>query len=97
MNMGITDFIPVSYTHLDVYKRQVLLCLPPMIILGVFKFFFVRHIRWAAGVVALIDVVIFQTQLFYYESIWLVLFFLVIQLAITGLLSVRLYKKYYQK
>ena len=44
-----------------------------------------------------IDVVIFQTQLFYYESIWLVLFFLVIQLAITGLLSVRLYKKYYQK
>ena len=45
----------------------------------------------------MIDVVIFQTQLFYYESIWLVLFFLVIQLAITGLLSVRLYKKYYQK
>ena len=72
--------------------NAVLLCLPPMIILGVFKFFFVRHIRWAAGVVALIDVVIFQTQLFYY-----VLFFLVIQLAITGLLSVRLYKKYYQK
>ena len=69
--------------------NAVLLCLPPMIILGVFKFFFVRHIRWAAGVVALIDVVIFQTQL--------VLFFLVIQLAITGLLSVRLYKKYYQK
>ena len=54
--------------------NAVLLCLPPMIILGVFKFFFVRHIRWAAGVVALIDVVIFQTQLFYYESIWLVLF-----------------------
>ena len=48
--------------------NAVLLCLPPMIILGVFKFFFVRHIRWAAGVVALIDVVIFQTQLFYYES-----------------------------
>ena len=44
--------------------NAVLLCLPPMIILGVFKFFFVRHIRWAAGVVALIDVVIFQTQLF---------------------------------
>ena len=77
--------------------NAVLLCLPPMIIRGVFKFFFVRHIRWAAGVVALIDVVIFQTQLFYYESIWLVLFFLAIQLAITGLLSVRLYKKYYQK
>ena len=76
--------------------NAVLLCLPPMIILGVFKFFFVRHIRWAAGVVALIDVVIFQTQLFYYESIWLVLFFLVIQLAITGLLSVWLYKKYCQ-
>ena len=79
------------------YKDIDSQCGPALIILGVFKFFFVRHIRWAAGVVALIDVVIFQTQLFYYESIWLVLFFLVIQLAITGLLSVRLYKKYYQK
>lgn len=77
--------------------NAILLCLPPIIVLGVFKFFFVRHIRWAAGVVVLIDVAVFQTQLFYYESIWLALFFLVIQLAITGLLSVRLYKKYCQK
>ena len=74
----------------------VLLCLPPIIVLGVFKFFFVRHIRWAAGIVALIDAAVFQTQLFYYESIWLVLFFLVNQMAITGLLSVWLYKKYIQ-
>lgn len=77
--------------------NAVLLCLPPMIVLGVFKFFFVRHIRWAAGVVVLIDVAVFQTQLFYYESIWLALFFLMIQLAITSLLSVWLYKKYCQK
>lgn len=77
--------------------NAVLLCLPPMIILGVFKFFFVRYIRWAAGVVALIDAAVFQTQLFYYESIWLVLFFLVIQLAITGLLSFRIYRKCGQK
>lgn len=77
--------------------NAVLLCLPPIIVLGAFKFFFVRHIRWAAGVVALIDVAVFQTQLFYYESVWLVLFFLVIQLAITGLFSVRLYRKYGQK
>ena len=77
--------------------NAVLLCLPPIIILGVFKFFFVRHIRWAAGVVVLIDVAVFQTQLFYYESIWLALFFLVIQLAITSLLSVWIYKKYCQK
>lgn len=76
--------------------NAVLLCLPPIIVLGVFKFFLVRHIRWAAGIVALIDAAVFQTQLFYYESIWLVLFFLVIQLAITGLLSVWLYKKYGQ-
>ena len=77
--------------------NAILLCLPPIIILGVFKFFFVRHIRWAAGVVVLIDVAVFQTQLFYYESIWLALFFLVIQLAITSLLSVWVYKKYCQK
>ena len=74
----------------------VLLCLPPIIVLGVFNFFFVRHIRWAAGIVALIDVAVFQAQLFYYESIWLVLFFLVNQMVITGLLSVWLYKKYIQ-
>ena len=49
--------------------NAIQLCLPPMIVLGVFKFFSVRHIRWAAGVVALIDVAVFQTQLFYYESI----------------------------
>lgn len=49
--------------------NAVLLCLPPIIVLGIFKLFFVRHIRWAAGVVALIDVAAFQTQLFYYESI----------------------------
>ena len=77
--------------------NAILLCLPPMIVLGVFKFFFVRHIRWAAGIVALIDAAVFQIQLFYYESIWLVLFFLVIQLTITCLLSVWLYKKYCQK
>ena len=76
--------------------NAILLCLPPISVLGVFKFFFVQHIRWAAGIVALIDAAVFQTQLFYYESIWLVLFFLVIQLAITGLLSVWLYKKYGQ-
>ena len=76
--------------------NAILLCLPPMIVLGVFKSFSVQHIRWAAGVVALIDVAAFQTQLFYYEGVWLVLFFLVIQLAITGLLSVWLYKKYGQ-
>ena len=66
--------------------NAILLCLPPIIVLGVFKFFFVQHIRWAAGIVALIDAAVFQTQLF----------FLVIQLAITGLLSVWLYKKYGQ-
>ena len=77
--------------------NAVLLCLPPIIILGVFTFFFVRHIRWAAGVVVLIDVAVFQTQLFYYERHLLALFFLVIQLAITGLLSVWLYKKILSK
>ena len=28
--------------------NAILLCLPPMIVLGVFKSFSVQHIRWAA-------------------------------------------------
>ena len=72
------------------------LCAPPIIVVGVFKFLFVQHIRGSAGIVSLFDAAVSQTQLFYYANIWLVLFFLVIQLAITGLLSVWLYKKYGQ-
>jgi hypothetical protein len=37
--------------------------------------------------------VIFWTDIFYYESVWLTLFFVVIQLAMVLLISIRLYKK----
>ena len=30
---GIAGIIPVSYTHLDVYKRQVLFCIPVVYLL----------------------------------------------------------------
>ena len=50
--------------------NAILLCLPPIIVLGVFKFFFVQHIRWAAGIVALIDAAVFQTQQFRFRLRW---------------------------
>jgi len=37
--------------------------------------------------------VIFWTDISYYESVWLTLFFVVIQLAMVLLISIRLYKK----
>jgi len=43
--------------------------------------------------VALVDLVIFWTDIFYYESVWLTLFFVVTQLATVLLISIRLYKK----
>jgi hypothetical protein len=43
--------------------------------------------------VALVDLVIFWTDISYYESVWLTLFFVVIQLAMVLLISIRLYKK----
>jgi hypothetical protein len=43
--------------------------------------------------VALVDLVIFWTDIFYYESVWLTLFFVVIQLAMVLLISIWLYKK----
>ena len=52
-----------------------------------------RKIRWSAGVVALVDLVIFWTDISYYESVWLTLFFVVIQLAMVLLISIRIYKK----
>ncbi len=57
------------------------------------RHFFPRKIRWSAGVVALVDLVIFWTDIFYYESVWLTLFFVVIQLVMVWLISIRLYKK----
>ena len=67
------------------------LLIPPVVV--VLRHFFPRKIRWSAGVVALVDLVIFWTDIFYYESVWLTLFFVAIQLATVWLISIRLYKK----
>ena len=69
------------------------LLIPPIVVVLLFRYIFLRKIRWAAGVVALIDLVIFWTDIFYYESVWLTLFFVVIQLATVLLISIRFYKK----
>ena len=57
------------------------LLIPPVVVVLLLRHFFPRKIRWSAGVVALVDLVIFWTDIFYYESVWLTLFFVVIQLA----------------
>ena len=58
------------------------LLIPPVVVVLLLRHFFPRKIRWSAGVVALVDLVICWTDIFYYESVWLTLFFVVIQLAI---------------
>ena len=66
------------------------LLIPPVVVVLLLRHFFPRKIRWSAGVVGL---VIFWTDISYYESVWLTLFFVVIQLAMVLLISIRLYKK----
>ena len=66
------------------------LLIPPVVVVLLLRHFFPRKIRWSAGVV---DQVIFWTDIFYYESVWLTLFFVVIQLVMVWLISIRLYKK----
>ena len=58
------------------------LLIPPVVVVLLLRHFFPRKIRWSAGVVALVDLVIFWTDISYYESVWLTLFFVVIQLNI---------------
>ena len=50
------------------------LLIPPVVVVLLLRHFFPRKIRWSAGVVALVDLVIFWTDIFYYESVWLTLF-----------------------
>ena len=64
------------------------LLIPPVVVVLLLRHFFPRKIRWSAGVVALVDLVIFWTDIFYYESVWLTLF-----LAMVLLISIWLYKK----
>ena len=66
------------------------LLIPPVVVVLLLRHFFPRKIRWSA---ALVDLVIFWTDISYYESVWLTLFFVVIQLAMVLLISIRLYKK----
>lgn len=51
------------------------LLIPPVVVVLLLRHFFPRKIRWSAGVVALVDLVIFWTDISYYESVWLTLFF----------------------
>ena len=44
------------------------LLIPPVVVVLLLRHFFPRKIRWSAGVVALVDLVIFWTDISYYES-----------------------------
>ena len=50
------------------------LLIPPVVVVLLLRHFFPREIRWSAGVVALVDLVVFWTDISYYESVWLTLF-----------------------
>ena len=69
------------------------LLIPPVVVVLLLRHFFPREIRWSAGVVALVDLGGRRIIKNYYESVWLTLFFVVIQLAMVLLISIRLYKK----
>lgn len=71
-----------------------LLILPPIIIVLLFRLLLARHIRWATVVVAVVDLAVFQETLFYYESVWIAGFFLIVQLAAVGSVSHYLFKKH---
>lgn len=55
------------------------LLIPPVVVVLLLRHFFPREIRWSAGVVALVDLVVFWTDISYYESVWLTLFFVALK------------------
>ena len=44
------------------------LLIPPVVVVLLLRHFFPRKIRWSAGVVALVDLVIFWTDISYYQK-----------------------------
>lgn len=44
------------------------LLIPPVVVVLLLRHFFPREIRWSAGVVALVDLVVFWTDISYYLS-----------------------------
>ena len=71
----------------------VLLIVPPVVLVLVFRQWLARHIRWTVALTALCDVLLFWDELFYYESFGLFAVLILVQLAATGAAAFRIYNK----
>lgn len=71
----------------------VLLIVPPVALVLVFRQWLARHIRWTVALTALCDVLLFWDELFYYESFVLFAVLIPMQLAATGAAASRIYYK----
>ena len=71
----------------------VLLIVPPVVLVLVFRQWLARHIRWTVALTALCDVLLFWDELFYYESFGLFAVLIQVQLAATGVAAFRIYCK----
>ena len=71
----------------------VLLIVPPVVLVLVFRQWLARHIRWTVALTALCDVLLFWDELFYYESFGLFAVLILVQLAATGAAAFNIYNK----
>ena len=69
----------------------VLLIVPPVALVLVFRQWLARHIHWTVALTALCDVLLFCDELFYYESFGLFAVLILVQLAATGAAASRIY------
>ena len=75
------------------FLNLVLLIVPPVALVLVFRQWLARHIRWTVALTALCDVLLFWDELFYYESFGLFAVLILVQLAATGAAAFRIYNK----
>ena len=71
----------------------VLLIVPPVVLVLVFRQWLAQHIRWTVALTALCDVLLFWDELFYYESFGLFAVLILVQLAATGAAAFHIYNK----
>ena len=71
----------------------VLLIVPPIVLVLMFRQWLAQHIHWTVALIALCDVLLFWDELFYYESFGLFAVLILVQLAATGAAAPRIYYK----
>ncbi len=71
----------------------VLLIVPPVVLVLVFRQWLARYVRWTVALTALCDILLFWDELFYYESFGLFAMLILVLLAATGTTVFRIYPK----